>query len=154
MKLRTYKAWHQDWLYLITVIITVLQMTFFTLEFFSPGILKLPKEAPFLYFIVLAAWIIKKEIEKWLKNRWIKNKGEFYVLAWLALIWMMLIISALSKGKYEIPPTMIETVIYVVMAYFGTYFLKFKRYQKLLEKRLKEKQKKVEASHKHQKVAG
>ncbi len=60
---------HKDWLCLLTIIVTVLQMSYFIFEFFKPGILKLPISASFLYFTILAAWVTKKEINRWLKKK-------------------------------------------------------------------------------------
>jgi len=113
-------------------------MIYFTLEFFKPGTLKLPMPAPFLYFTILAAWVIKKEINRWLKKKWIKKKGELYVASWLIMTWLMILISTVTKGKYQLPSKLIETVLYVVMVYLGTCFSKYKKYKQIMRVRKKE----------------
>ena len=133
----------KDWLCLLTIIVTVLQLFYFTLEFFKPGVLKLPTSAPFLYFTILSTWVIKKEINRWLKKKWIKKKGELYVACWLIMTWLMILISTITKGKYELPSKLIETVLYVVMIYLGTCFSKYRKYKQLMRVRKKEERAKA-----------
>lgn len=145
---KTTWACTNDWLCLLTVIITIVQMGIFVTEFLKPGILKIPKETPFLYFIILAFWVIKKEIERWLKKKWVKRKGEIYVMAWLALGWIMVLISSFFKGKYQIPAKLMETILYVVFIYIGSCFSKYKKYKQLSDKRGRIAKERAKMAHK------
>ena len=120
---------HLDWLYLLTIGITLVQMAYFVSEFFKPGLLRLPAPAPFLYFVILAVWVTRKEVERWLRTKWIGKRGELYVLVWLIMTWSMIFVSTTTNGKYQIPPKLIETLLYVIMVYIGTCFSKYKRYK-------------------------
>lgn len=120
------------------IVITFLQMAYFIIEFFKPGVLKLPTSAPFLYFVILAAWVTRKEIERWLRKRWMKKKGELYVYVWLIMIWLVILISTVTKGKYQLPSKLIETVLYVVMVYLGTCFSKYRKYKQIIKMKSKE----------------
>ncbi|MCH7491962.1 hypothetical protein IID19_00010 [Patescibacteria group bacterium] len=74
---------------------------------------------PIVYFFLLILYIVKKESDRWLDIKWKKRKGEIYLVLWFVVTGVMFIIEWFTSGYYLVPGRLIETLIWIIVAYAG-----------------------------------
>jgi len=108
-----------DWLFKLLAGWTIIQLAMCVAEFLKLDSFSVPGSMPFGYFLLLILYIVKKESDRWLDVRWKKRKGEFYLVAWFIVAGVMFIIEFFTLDKYIVPKRLIETLIWIVVVYFG-----------------------------------
>lgn len=79
----------------------------------------IPYRMPIVYFFLLILYIVKKESDRWLDIKWKKRKGEIYLVLWFVVTGVMFIIEWFTSGYYLVPGRLIETLIWIIVAYAG-----------------------------------
>lgn len=119
IKLLTSSTLKTHWLFKLLAGWTIIQLAMCVAEFLKLDTFSVPEGMPFCYFLLLILYIVKKESDRWLDIRWKKRKGEFYLVAWFIVSGIMFIIDFLTLGKYAVPNRLIETLIWIIVAYSG-----------------------------------
>ena len=78
-----------------------------------------PWRMPIVYFLLLTLYIVRKESDRWLDIKWKKRKGEIYLVLWFVVTGVMFVIEWSTSGYYLVPGRLIETLIWIIVAYAG-----------------------------------
>ncbi|MFC1687328.1 hypothetical protein ACFL0L_02020 [Patescibacteria group bacterium] len=79
-----------------------------------------PGEMPIAYFLLIIIYVLRKEVDRWLKKEWKKRKGEFFLIGWWCGLLIMFIIEFKTHGNYTVPKRMIETCIWILIPFAVT----------------------------------
>jgi len=88
-------------LYFISALLTFLVMGMFALEFFTRGEFPEVKLRTF-YIFVLLIYAIHKEFLRWLGEKEVERKGEFFVYFWIAFTVLFYIVDFFTKNNFTI----------------------------------------------------
>ncbi len=108
-----------NWLFKLLAGWAIVQLAMCVAEFLKLDSFSVPGSMPFGYLLLLILYIVKKESDRWLDVRWKKRKGEFYLVTWFIIAGVMFSIEFYTLGKYTVPGRLIETPIWIVVAYSG-----------------------------------
>ena len=86
-------------LFLICIVVTVIVMTMFTIEFFSRGAFS-PSRMGFFYIGVLFIYTVHKEMLRWLEEKRVERQGEIFLYFWIGLTTLFYTINFFTKDYY------------------------------------------------------
>jgi hypothetical protein len=87
-------------LYLISGILTLLVMLMFCLEFFTGGEFPEVRLRTFYIFILLI-YTIHKEFIRWLGEKEIERRGEFFVYLWIGFAVFFYLVDFFTKNRFD-----------------------------------------------------
>ena len=61
---------------------STVQFSMCLIEFIQLDAFQVPAYMPFAYFLLILIYVLKKEVHRWLKRSWKKQKGEFFLIGW------------------------------------------------------------------------
>ena len=86
-------------LFLICIVVTVIVMAIFIIEFFSRGVFS-PSRMGFFYIGVLFIYTAHKEMLRWLEEKRVERQGEFFLYSWICLTTLFYVINFLTRDYY------------------------------------------------------
>lgn len=126
-----------DNMFYFLAIWTITQFAMCVVEFVKVNTFRIPEEMPFVYFLLILIYALRKEVDRWLKKTRKARKGELFVLGWWFAMLVMFIIEFRSLGFYTVPDRMIQTCIWVLLPYAATSISKIIHHQAEKEKAAK-----------------
>ena len=87
-------------LFIICSIVTVAAMVLMTTDFFTRGSF-MPSRMNLFYLAVVFIYSIHKELIRWLGEKKIKRRGEYFVYAWIILTTALYIINFFTHDYYS-----------------------------------------------------
>ncbi|OGZ18194.1 MAG: hypothetical protein A2V72_00010 [Candidatus Nealsonbacteria bacterium RBG_13_37_56] len=87
-------------LFIICSIVTVAAMVLMTTDFFTRGSF-VPSRMSLFYLAVVFIYSIHKELIRWLGEKKIKRRGEYFVYAWIILTTALYIINFFTHDYYS-----------------------------------------------------
>ena len=111
---------HVDYLFWFLTLWTVVQFTMCVVEFIHLDTFSVPGEMPAAYFLLIIIYVLRKEVDRWLRKHWKKRKGEFFLIGWWCGLLIMFIIEFKTHGHYAVPKRMIETCIWILIPFAAT----------------------------------
>ena len=90
-------------LFIICIIIMVIVMVLFTVEFFSRGLF-FPSRMGFFYVAVLFIYTVHKEMLRWLEEKRVERQGEFFLYSWIGLTTLFYVINFFTRDYYCLSP--------------------------------------------------
>jgi hypothetical protein len=87
-------------LFIICSIVTVAAMVLMTTDFFTRGSF-VPSRMNLFYLAVVFIYSIHKELIRWLGEKKIKRRGEYFVYAWIILTTILYIINFFTHDYYS-----------------------------------------------------
>lgn len=90
-------------LFFICITITFMAMVMAMMEFFSRGAFP-PSRIGFFYIGVLFIYSIHKEMLRWLEEKKIERRGEYFVYSWIGFTFLLYLINFLTKGHFGYSP--------------------------------------------------
>lgn len=102
-----------------TVLWTVVQSILGIAEFLRTGWV-IPRFMPFAYFVILLAYVGRKEFERWTQGSNGQRRREMIFFAWWTLLLLMFIAEGISPDRYAHPARIIDSCLYVTAVFiFG-----------------------------------
>ena len=87
-------------LFIICSIVTVAAMVLMTTDFFTRGSF-MPSRMNLFYLAVVFIYSIHKELIRWLGEKKIKRRGEYFVYAWIILTTVLYVINFFTHDYYS-----------------------------------------------------
>src|SRR3989344_401067 len=106
-----------DTLFVFLSVWTIVQFTMCLMEFLHWDNYAVPLEMPLSYFLLVMIYVLRKEVDRWLKKSLRKRKGEYFLLGWWLAMLVMFVIEFMTLGRYSVPSRMVETCIWVLIPY-------------------------------------
>jgi len=106
-----------DYLFWFLASWTIIQFAMCVGEFIHFDTFTVPTEMPFAYFLLILIYVLRKEVDRWLRKAWKKRKGELFLVGWWFALLIMFIIEFKTLGKYSVPNRMINTCFWILIPY-------------------------------------
>ncbi|MFA6495630.1 MAG: hypothetical protein WCV50_00735 [Patescibacteria group bacterium] len=90
------------------------------LEFLHFDNFSIPGSMPFAYLLLILIYVLRKEVDRWLRRNTKKRRGELFVIGWWLTLLMMFIVEFSTHSRYCVSKRMMETCILVLLPYIGT----------------------------------
>lgn len=110
----------RDILYAFCVLWTLAQMAMIVLEFLRVNRWVLPSSMPLAYFLLISAYGIRKEIDRWVHGQTKRRRGERFFWMWALMAFALYVASFVTHGEYVVPRSLLETWLYATIVYAGT----------------------------------
>lgn len=109
----------RDFLYWFCVVVTIVQMAMGVSEFLGLPWFHMPIDMPMFYLFILAAYVARKEMDRWIYETYRKRRGETFFWMWALLVEGMFLTQSIA-GRNEPLPHDVKacftnaTVVYLV----------------------------------------
>lgn len=106
---------------------TIVLLGWFVVQFFSKGRFPVPAALGDIYLLILSFYAGDKEFHRWRRKHFARRRhGEYFVVAWAAVLVLMLAVELLGgvKHDYHIPSDVPFVVGGVLVIFFITEYLK------------------------------
>lgn len=105
-----------DVLFAFLALWTAVQMTLGIAEYLKLGWV-IPALMPFANAIILAAYVARKELDRWSEHGNGKKRGEAIFFAWWTLLFLMFIGNGACPYHWDVPPRVVECCLYVLAVF-------------------------------------
>lgn len=115
--LKSLKQWSfTNGLFAFCALWTLVQMTLGIAEYMRFGWV-IPKMMPFAYFVILAAYVGRKEFDRWADRMTGRKQGEIFFFAWWTLLLVMLTGNTVEPDRWAEPWRVLDSCLYVLTVF-------------------------------------
>ena len=114
----------RHYLFLLCASWTIAQMVFLTAEFLHDDSYTLPHMMPLYNLILLAIYVVTKEVARWAHKAIGRKHGEYFFVAWWLFALALFLASAVSRGQFVVPDGLFPNCWFVSAVYIASRFSK------------------------------